>query len=73
MNSGNPPQNLIKIYAAEGNLVENDLLEDSRVITTNLISDKLKEVQTGDFLKRNLIRHDSKKIAEELMKIVDHI
>ncbi len=73
VNSGSPPQNLIQIYADEGSLVENDLVADSRVITTNLISDKLKEIQKSDFLKRNLIRHDSKKIAEELMKIVDHI
>ena len=72
VNSGNPPENLIKIYAEEGNLVENDLNED-RIIHTNFISDELKEVQKGDFLKRNLIRHDSKKIAEELMKIVEHL
>ncbi len=72
VNSGTPPDNLINIYAEEGSLVENDMNEE-RVITTNLISDKLKEVQKGDFLKRNLIRHDSKKIAEELMKIVNHI
>ncbi|EKE08483.1 MAG: hypothetical protein ACD_17C00147G0005, partial [uncultured bacterium] len=26
-----------------------------------------------DFIKRNLIRHDPKKLAQELMKIVDHL
>jgi hypothetical protein len=32
--------------------------------------------QTGvkkDLIKRSLIRHDSKKLAQELMKIVDHL
>jgi len=31
------------------------------------------EVAKKDLLKRNLIRHDSKKLAQELMKIVDHL
>jgi uncharacterized cofD-like protein len=55
-------------------LVNNDLLgKDDRIIEADLISDKLKEVQPGDTMERNLIRHDPKKLARELLKIVDNI
>lgn len=70
VNTSQPPPELVKKYAEEGNLVINDLTEDSRLVGAGLLSNKLKEVQPGDLLKRNLIRHDSEKIANELMKIV---
>ncbi len=71
-NSENPPKELIDTYTEEGELVQNDL-ESSRLITSNLLSPTLKEVQKGDLLRRNLIRHDSDKLAAELMKIVTHL
>ena len=55
----------------EGEMVKNDLKSDSRVVEAPLLSNELKEIQKGDALKRNLIRHDSQKLANELMKIVD--
>ena len=71
VNNGEPPKELIEDYAEEGEMVKNDLKSDSRVVEASLLSNELKEVQKGDTLKRNLIRHDSQKLANELMKIVD--
>ena len=71
VNNQKPSQELIEVYAEEGDLVENDV-HDGRVRLASLLG----EVKTGnknDLLKRSLIRHDSKKLAGELMKIVDHL
>ncbi len=73
INNSEPPQELIEIYAREGSLVINDLQEDSRMIMAGLLSNKLKEIQKGDLMQRNLIRHDSNNLAAEFMKIVDII
>ena len=69
VNNSEPPPELIKAYEEEGELIINDLNE-SRVILTPLLSNVLKEVQKGDLLKRNLIRHDSDKLAKVVMEIV---
>ncbi len=71
VNDQKPPQPLIEVYADEGDLVENDL-KDSRVILAPLLGE-LKEKPAKDFIKRSLIRHDPKKLAQELMKIVTHL
>jgi uncharacterized cofD-like protein len=71
VNSQKPSEELIKVYAEEGELVENDLTED-RAISTSLLGEP-KETPKKDLLKRNLIRHDPKKLAQELMKIVNHL
>jgi uncharacterized cofD-like protein len=71
INIQKPPKELIEVYAGEGELVENDL-DDERVIFANLLGRPVDEPKK-DLLKRNLIRHDSKKLAQELMKIVDHL
>lgn len=71
INSQKPSKELIAAYSGEGDLVENDL-EDERVIYADLLG-RLAEEAKKDLLKRNLIRHDSKKLAQELMKIVDHL
>ncbi len=71
VNNQKPSQKLIDVYAEEGDLVENDL-QDERVLLAPLLGE-LKEQQSVDFLKRNLIRHDPKKLAHELMKIVNHL
>ncbi len=71
LNGQKPPKTLIDVYASEGDLVENDL-NDERVILAQLLGTPA-EVAKKDLLKRNLIRHDSKKLAQELMKIVDHL
>ena len=71
INTQAPPPSLIEFYAKEGELVENDL-SDSRLIFAELLG-PMAEENRKDFMKRNLIRHDSKKLAQELMKIVDHL
>ncbi len=71
INVEKPPKELIDVYANEGELVENDL-DDERVLPANMLG-IVAAAYKSDLLKRNLIRHDSKKLAQELMKIVDHI
>ena len=72
VNNQNPSQHLIERYAEEGELIFNDLQDDERVIIAPLLGE-FKEGVRGDLLKRSLIRHDSKKLAQELMKIVNHL
>ncbi len=71
VNKEKPPKELIDIYAEEGKLVENDLI-DSRVVEADLLGPIAKPVGS-DLIKRNLIRHDSYKLAQELMHIVNHL
>ncbi|MBX9744526.1 MAG: YvcK family protein, partial [Chlamydiales bacterium] len=71
INCQKPPEDLIDVYAAEGDLVENDL-DDQRVVFANLLG-RVAEQPNKDVMKRNLIRHDSKKLAQELVKIVDYL
>ncbi len=71
VNKQKPSQELIEVYAEEGDLVENDV-QDGRVCMAAFL-DEIKEGPKRDLMKRNLIRHDSKKLAHELMKIVNHL
>ena len=71
VNDQKPLQELIEVYAEEGDLVENDLI-DERIIAAPLLGDP-RESFKKDILKRNLIRHDSKKLAQELMRIVKQL
>lgn len=71
VNDQNPPEELIQIYADEGDLVINDV-KDGRVRLASLLGE-VKRGNKKDLLKRNLIRHDSKKLAQEIMNIVDHL
>ncbi|MEL7431928.1 MAG: gluconeogenesis factor YvcK family protein [Chlamydiota bacterium] len=69
VNNGMPPQDLIERYSEEGELVSNDM-QDSRVILADFLG-PLEEKQKNDLIKkRSLIRHDSKKLAQEIIKIV---
>ena len=71
VNVQKPTKVLIDVYAKEGDLVENDL-EDERMIFADMLGG-LRNAPKHDLMKRSLIRHDSKKLAQELMKIVDHL
>lgn len=71
VNNQKPPQELIEVYADEGDLVENDMKE-SRVIEAPFLGE-IASPSKRDLMKRNLIRHDPKKLAQELMKIVNHL
>ena len=71
-NNQKPDNELINIYAEEGNLVENDIISD-RVISAPLLGG-INNQQEGDtLLKRNLIRHNSQQLTSELVKIVNHL
>ncbi|MEK6939973.1 MAG: gluconeogenesis factor YvcK family protein [Nanoarchaeota archaeon] len=71
VNSSKVPEDLIKIYEQEGDLVQNDLKNDNRLVAVDLLSNEIVQTQKADSLKRSLLRHDSQKLAHELMKIVD--
>lgn len=71
VNNQTPAQELIEVYAEEGDLVLNDL-RDERIISTSLLGE-LKEGPKKDLLRRNLIRHDSKKLSQQLMTIVNNL
>jgi len=66
-----PPDELINIYAEEGELVSNDI-KDKRIIEANLLGE-LRELPKKDLMKRNLIRHDPHKLAQEIVGIIDHL
>jgi uncharacterized cofD-like protein len=71
VNKSLPPKELIEFYSEEGDLVENDLSEE-RIILADLLG-IIEKNNKNDLIKRNLIRHDSKKLALELMQIVDNL
>ncbi len=71
VNSEDPPSELIEVYREEGDLVKNDM-DDPRVLEVPMLGGLQKE-DGNDLMKRNLIRHDSKKLAEVLMKIVGKV
>lgn len=68
VNDETPPLRLMEAYAKEGELVYNDL-DDPRVVCAPMLG-KLGTMQKSDIMQRNPIRHDSKKLAFELMQIV---
>ena len=73
VNEQRPPDSLLATYAKEGELIVNDFNpQEKRVISADLLG-PLDANKKSDLIKRNLIRHDSKKLAEELMKIVNNI
>ncbi len=71
INKQKPPADLIAKYSEEGDLVENDL-GDERLVFADLLGRPSAEAKR-DLIKRSLIRHDSDKLAQELMKIVDSL
>jgi len=71
VNGAKPSEDLIEKYAEEGELVENNI-DDERVILADLLGPMVLS-SNHDLIRRNLIRHDSKKLAQEIMKIVDYL
>ncbi len=71
VNNQMPTQELIEIYAEEGELIENDM-NDMRVISASLLGQMDRAVK-HDLIKRSLIRHDSKQLTKEILKIVNHL
>ncbi|MBS3165746.1 YvcK family protein [Candidatus Woesearchaeota archaeon] len=75
INNKMPPKELIDLYLQEGNLVENDLLNDPRIILVDLLDHNKSDHKESDVLSkhRSLIRHDSNKIAQEVIKLVNNL
>ncbi len=73
MNRKLPPRELLEKYAGEGELIGNDLTGDSRLITADLLDDERPIYSSSDAIAhtRSYIRHDSHKLAAELIKILD--
>jgi uncharacterized cofD-like protein len=71
VNNQKPPAELMEKYSGEGELVENDM-DDNRIVLAPLLGE-IQQRQNQDLLKRSLIRHDSDKLAQEIMKIVSYI
>lgn len=71
VNNQMPEEDLMQAYAEQGELVVNNLFEE-RVIQAPLLGE-MKEAAKKDLIKRSLIRHDSKKLAQELIKIVNYL
>ncbi|MFA6461359.1 MAG: gluconeogenesis factor YvcK family protein [Candidatus Woesearchaeota archaeon] len=75
INSGRPSKELIHLYSEEGDLVENDLSKDSRIVYVDLIENQTSEYSSSDVLskKRALIRHDPKKLSQAILKILEEV
>ena len=73
VNSEVMPPELLEKYAAESEYIANDLQHDPRVIKAELLDNSKPEYSKSDVIAhtRALIRHDAKKLAGVLMKIVD--
>ena len=72
VNNQKPAPELIERYASQGELVENDM-QDSRIILAPLLGKMEEKGRADSFLRRSLIRHNSKQVTQELIKIVNHL
>ena len=72
VNTKQPEPELLQKYAPQHELVENDLGEDERVVACELLGKPIKHNKKDALAaRRSLIRHDPKKLAEELMKLTE--
>ena len=74
LNNKKPSPWLIRQYEEEAELIEGDL-KDERVISTDLLDTGEVEQNKNDAIAktRALVRHDSKKIATEIINIVNNL
>lgn len=66
------PDDLQKRYAKENEfpVVNNGVVEDCKLIEADLLAKEAVQTAKGDVLKRSLIRHDSRALAQQLLDIV---
>ena len=66
------PKDLLAKYKAEGEFpVALDYNgSDINVITTDLLASEGVDPKSGDILKRSLIRHDSRKLARQIIELL---
>jgi len=63
-NTAKPNETLLARYAAEGEFLVEIRGNDERFIQSDILATETVVTSTGDVLKRSLIRHDAKKLAE---------
>jgi len=73
INSNPPGEELLNRYSEEGEYIENDLNNDSRLILADVLDQEITEYSSVDVLAktRALIRHDPKKLAVVLNKLME--
>lgn len=71
VNRARPEKKLMDKYANEGEFIDNDLFE-KRVVFSDFLG-CLKDKPKNDLIERCLIRHDSDKLAREILKIVNNL
>lgn len=72
INDGRPDNELLKKYADEAELIENDLVGE-RVVVRDLLSSNLYSYGKNDRIAshRAFIRHDPEKLASEIINLLD--
>lgn len=71
VNTGVPPRQILDRYEQlQERVVADDLGDDPSIVRASLISDDFYEPGKGDVLRRSLLRHDPKKLANEIMKLL---
>lgn len=71
-NSTALPADLLEKYKEEGEfpVVHNYDGTETKVVTADLLASETVETKGGDVLKRSLIRHDSRKLARQIMELL---
>jgi uncharacterized cofD-like protein len=66
------PNDVLEIYAKENEVPVFDDLNESyfKTVRSDFLNDKIIEQNQADVLKRSLVRHDSEKLANELIKLI---
>ncbi|MFC1627247.1 uridine diphosphate-N-acetylglucosamine-binding protein YvcK [Patescibacteria group bacterium] len=65
------PQDILKAYQKHDEYpVDDDLGNDQRVLRKNLIANSAFKKPKSDSLKRSLLRHDSEKLAKEIISLI---
>lgn len=69
MNNAPIPEEVWRLYEAEGGFPVEDDLEGERVIRGDFLSERFYEAQSGDTVQRSLLRHDPEKLARVLLSL----
>ncbi|MFT7644860.1 MAG: putative cofD-like protein [Candidatus Paceibacteria bacterium] len=71
VNSAVLPKELLKTYAKDNEWpIEIDEIDDLEIISKDFLASEKVKTAKGDVLKRSLIRHDSDKLANQIMKLL---
>ena len=73
-NTTKPPSSLVERYADEGEPVSLGVSAKNipaRFVGADLLAKRLPTLPKKDLLRRTLIRHDGKKLAKAIMKLIN--